>query len=270
MSRRGRGGYQAPTAVIVERPALPSQPRGRGRGRGNRGRRGRGRRGGGRSVPGLNAGMRMGSTSGSVLKIVDSEVLGNVPNTLTAYEFNPGVDGTPRLKQFELVFERYRVLYFNIAYISGSAMNVAGQVEFGVLPGPKEDVVKTADDILRLRPSFFVPAWKSETITLSGLIDSSRFMHCGATGDTGVAFTLYAIASAQNLGKIKVSYAVEFAYPRPFPATATNPAVTMPTVSTMSTVPTTRALSPVSSVCSALSVIDIQGNEQQGDSANIA
>lgn len=89
-------------------------------------------------------------------------------------------------------------------------------MSLGISPGPKLAAVKTSDDILKLKPSFYVPAWRNESLSLGRLIDSQRFMHVGKDDEDGISFTLYVASSANDLGKIQVSYSVQFAYPVPF------------------------------------------------------
>lgn len=196
------------------------QPRGRNRGRGRGGGRGRGRGRGRRPQVGSNPGGQPSSgistRSGSVEFVRDTEILTSVTSTIKTFAFNPSPDELVRLKSREKMFTRYRFRFINIAYKSGSGTNVTGNVAMGIAPGVVNNAVKTMDDILKLRPSFYVPAWKNDSMSVSGLIDSQRFMMCGTNDNDGVSFTLYVMASAADLGMVQVSYGVEFAYPRPF------------------------------------------------------
>lgn len=190
-------------------------PRGRGRRRRGRGGRGRGRgrpqavRTGGQPASGIS------TRSGATVVFQDTEILGAPTGTLQAFQFNPSAPGLVRLEQQEKMYGRYRIKYFNISFKSGSATNVAGNVALGILVGVKNDAVKTQADVLKLKPSFYVPAWKNETMTVGGLIDSQRYMMCGDTTNDGVSFTLY-VYGTKDVGMIQVSYRVEFAYPHPF------------------------------------------------------
>lgn len=188
----------------------PSQRTTRGRARG-RGRRGRGRRGrqGGQPSQGINT---RASTS---IVVRDTEVIGAPTGAIQQIVFNPGCEGTPRLTAFEKMYRRYRMKYCNIAFKSGSGTATAGNVAIGVAVGPPLSVVKSKDLILKLKPSFYVPAWKNESLTLGADIDLSRFMLCGDTSADGVAFTLY-VFGQQDAGMIQVSYEVEFSHPIPF------------------------------------------------------
>lgn len=191
-------------------PQPPQAIRSRGRGRG----RGRGRN---RPQAGMTGGQPSSgiTQSSSNLVIRDTEILGTTTGSLQTFSFNPGVEGTPRLKSFERMYGRYRFNYVNIAYKSGSATNVAGNIAVGVLPGMINTTIKTQDDILRLKPSFYVPIWKNEQLSLNKFIDSQRFMLSGSNDNDGISFTLYVLGT-QSGGMIQVSYQVEFAYPRPF------------------------------------------------------
>lgn len=189
-------------------------PRARGRGRG-RGRRGRGRgRGQARSVGQPNSGI--GTTGSGHITIVDTEVLGAPPTTLTAYQFTPSHSSLPRLSAHAKMYERYKINYFNISFRSGSSTNVAGNISIGVSPGPKLAAVVDQATILKLKPSFYVPAWKNESLSIGKSIDTQKFMHVGRDDEDGISFTLYVKASAANLGMLQVSYSVQFAYPVPF------------------------------------------------------
>lgn len=86
----------------------------------------------------------------------------------------------------------------------------------GVCVGPALTSIKTQEDVMKLRPSFYVPAWKNDSLALGSDIDLSRFMLCDDNTADGVAFTLYVIASSADLGLLQVSYEVEFSQPRPF------------------------------------------------------
>lgn len=182
----------------------PSNPRGRG---------GRRKRGGRTQGSQPRAGV---STSGSSSIVVrDTEVFTLVEAKLMVLAFNPSADVLPRLHAHEKMYTRYRIKYMNIAYKSGSGTSTVGNVSVAVQVGPKNTQVTTAN-ILSLKPSFFVPAWKNDALTLGKDIDSSRYMICGDTTSDGVSFCLYVSPSAANLGVIQVSYEVEFAFPRPF------------------------------------------------------
>lgn len=183
---------------------------GRGRGRGRASKRGQARAAG---QP--NNGIT--TRSGEVVMVQGSEVLTVMGvKTLQVFQFNPSAPSLVRLAAQEKMYARFRIVYFNITYKASSATNVAGRVTFGLHPGPKNDQVLKEEDVMKLRPFVMTPVWKSESIAVGKNIDSQKFMFCGDTTADGVAFTLYAITTADSPGIIMVSYRVEFAYPHPF------------------------------------------------------
>lgn len=195
--------------------ALPRGTRRRGRGRA----RGRGRgRGAGRSqaraVGQPNSGIS--TAGGGKVTVVDTEVLATPTVKLAVFEFNPANAKLSRLTAHAKMYERYRINYFNISYRSGSSTATEGNLAIALAPGTVNSKATDMDTVLKIRPSMFLPAWKNETINVGKLIDSQRFYHANKTDLDGVSFTLYVIASKENLGKIQVSYSVEFAYPVPF------------------------------------------------------
>lgn len=190
----------------------PGPSRGRGRGRRGRGRRGRGARQGGQPPAGV-------STRGQGMSVAtDTEILVSVAQGFKAYVFNPSPPELVRLKAMEQMYTRYRVRYVNVAYKSTSGTATAGSVAVGIAAGPQlpADMVKDATTIMKLRPSFVVPAWKNDSLTIGADIDLGRYMLCGDKTPDGVAFTLYVNSTAADLGMIQVSYRVEFTQPKPF------------------------------------------------------
>lgn len=155
---------------------------------------------------------------GTVITLRDTEMFGvgakaDTPNVLT---FNPHNDSLPRMKATASTYQRFRIKYVNIAYVTASSAATDGSIAFGVAPGPALSVPKRGD-ILKLRPAQMVPVWKSATINLGNQIDSSRYMFVGDTTRDGVAFTLYHAHSCATAdpGYFKVSYEIELAYPHP-------------------------------------------------------
>lgn len=198
-------------------PVNARRARGGGRGRG----RGRGRRPRGGSRAGGQPSAGIQTRSGSSIVIRDTEIIGAIPAgaadklSLTA-QFNPSVSDMPRLAAHAKMYRRYRIKFMNIAYKSGSGTATDGNVALGIEVGPLDPVIKSQSDVLKLRPSFFVPAWKNASITVGKDIDLARFMLAGDSTADGVAFTLYVWSKAANPGVIQVSYEVEFSHPHPF------------------------------------------------------
>lgn len=183
-------------------------PRGNRRGRG-RGRRPQVAKTGGQPSAGVS-----NTRSSTKIVVRDTETFAT-PEKFTAYSFNPSCDKMPRLKQHENMYKRYRIRYMNIAYRSGSGTATEGNISFGIEGGVKDDKV-TAENVMALRPSFFTPAWKNDTMSLGSDIDIARWMICGDATTDGVAFTLYVNPTAAKIGMIQISYEVEFDQPRPF------------------------------------------------------
>lgn len=122
----------------------------------------------------------------------------------------------PRLAKFEDMYERYRFNYVNIAYKSGSGTATTGNVAVGVLSGKVNSNVKDLDTILKLKPAFFVPVWKNDSLTLNKFINGQMTLHTGLSDNDSVAFTLYTYTGTDSPGMLSISYSVEFSFPKPF------------------------------------------------------
>jgi hypothetical protein len=146
---------------------------------------------------------------------VDTEVVGTIKATLTTYQFNPA-GGMARLTAMSKLYRRFRIVSFKFTYASGSGTATTGNLAMGILAGPPITEVKLASDILKLTPSVYVPAWKNATIAVGRNIDSQKWLYTNTADADGVAFTLYAIGSAADLGIIRATYNVQFSYPKPF------------------------------------------------------
>lgn len=181
-------------------------------GRGRRGWGGRGRQG---LPPITNA---MSGPGGAVVVVRDTEFLLQLDGKLQSYQLNPSSPEMVRLAAQEKAYSRYRIRYLNVAYKSLTSTATAGSVSVGVLVGPKSTLVASQNDIMKLRPSFSIPVWKNDTISVGSQIDSSRYMFCGDTTADGIACTIY-VFGTKDAGIVQVSYEVELAYPKPFPAT---------------------------------------------------
>lgn len=199
-----------PYNMNAMRLALPPvTPRARG---GVRQRRGRGR-GGQRPGSQPSAGVNQ-TRAGSVITVRDTEYL-EIKGKFHAYQMNPSTTDFPRLEQMGKMYKRFRFKYCNVAYRSGSGTATAGSVTVGIMSGPQDGNV-TGDRIIKLRPSFFVPAWKNDSLTLGSDIDIQKWLLCDDASADGVAFTIYVNATAESLGLLQVSYEVQFDQPRPF------------------------------------------------------
>lgn len=200
-------------AALPVTPVARGRARGRGRGRGSRRGRGRGRPQVSSRPGSLSSGIS--TASGSTIVIKDTEILGSPTGSLQVFTFNPGPQELVRLKQFESMYNRYRIKYINIAFKSGSSISTSGNVAFGINVGTKLDGVKDQATIMKLRPFVYIPVWKSETLNVGTQIDSQKYMYCGLEDNDSVAFTLY-VFGTKDSGMLQVSYEIEFAYPKPF------------------------------------------------------
>lgn len=180
-------------------PLMPPQP--------SRGRR-RNRR---QRAPAAN----MGAAGSGRIIVTDSELI-DIPETLLTLPLNPASDSLLRLSRYETMYERFRYIKLVVTFEPTSGMATEGSVAFSLLTGPAQAVVKDRATILKCQPARVTPAWKRATIVAGVNLDSQRFLHCGEAGDGGVAATIYCLATAKSLGFLRVSYTVEFAFPRPF------------------------------------------------------
>lgn len=198
---------QPPFQFQQMRQALPRVPqRGRGRGRGRRGRVNR------------STGPGVGVRSTGVVVVRDTEYLGVIKKGLNTFEFNPGPEGLKRLSKQAAMYERYRIISVTVAYKPATSTYNTNVITIGILPGVLNSQVKTANDILAMKPAMQIPVWKGASLTLGRLIDSQRFMHCNTKDDGGMSFCLYTFGTegADQTGSLVVTYHIEFAYPRPF------------------------------------------------------
>lgn len=185
--------------------ALPQQAPARAR----RGSRGRGNRRG-------RGGMAMGAAGSGKITVTDSEIVALADDKLVTMELNPGCAQLPRLAQYETMYERYRITRVTVAYEPLSGAATEGNIAVAILPGPKNSKVVDWASIAKCQPNMMRPAWKPGQIRAGPALDAQRFMHAGVTSEDGVAFTIYAKPSKANIGLLRVTYSVEFAFPRPF------------------------------------------------------
>lgn len=147
----------------------------------------------------------------------DTESFQPVANTLTTLLFNPSAPDLPRLSKIEDMYERYRIIGITVKFVPATATTTTGSLYFAISPGPKNDSVKAASDIIKMRPSRCVAVWQSASISVGQTIDSQRYMHCGRGDTDGIAFTMYYhFGNTVASGNFQVTYNVEFAYPKVF------------------------------------------------------
>lgn len=125
----------------------------------------------------------------------------------TSFPFN-----LKRLGEFSKMYERYQIHTVRIRVLGTAGSAQAGTIAYGVLSGGVEDVIKTADDILALRPSRTHHVSQQSSIVLGHDIQLSKYMRT----DDKSAFTLYSWATVANVAFLEVSYDVTFSSPRPF------------------------------------------------------
>lgn len=104
----------------------------------------------------------------------------------------------------------------NISYKPGVGTATDNNIAIGIAVGPKITSVTDQSTVTKLRPMAYGPGWKAFSLTVGRDIDLSRYMLSGDATADGVAFTLYAYASAASIGLIQVSYKVELSHPIPF------------------------------------------------------
>lgn len=213
---------QGPPPPMRGPPVTPSA-RGGARGRGRRGGR-RGRRGNA-SVAQLSRGLSGVSLSGgSTATFVDAECVGVGDNSsLTVTAFNPGCCQLPRLQYEAAKWTRFRINYINIAFITTSSITDAGSVYVGIVNGVAKEADFPAatryDKVMALRPSFAVPTWKNDSLSLGNNIMPMRTMPVELTAaslslDT-VPFSCIKAVSDKggNKGIMKWSYSITFSHP---------------------------------------------------------
>lgn len=204
-----------------QRPPVTQQARGGPRGRGRGGRRGRRGRGRGSGLGSAMAGLSL--SGGSIATFTDAECVGSGKGEeLRLVPFNPGTCELPRLQYEAKKWTRFKINYINISYITTSSMTDSGSYYVGIVNGlgKKADFeTDPYDKIMALRPSFAIPTWKNDSISLGANIMPVRTMPVETVAtslsiDT-VPFTCVQVASkgADNKGIIKWSYSITFSHP---------------------------------------------------------
>lgn len=195
---RRRAAQLSVAPLLQALPAPPQRRRRRGRGRGR-----------GPGAPSV------GAVGAGRVVVTDSELIA-VPAALIAAEMNPGADILPRLLAHSKIYERYRFIRVVVAYEPLSGMATSGSIAVTLSPGKKNAAIKDMATILKCQPCLARPSWKAGTLRAGARLDAQRWMHSEQADNDGISFTLYAIGSAANLGYLRVTYTVEFAFPHPF------------------------------------------------------
>lgn len=156
------------------------------------------------------AGLVSGPSSSGSVRVRDTEKASfDKASVISALSFPFNLK---RLGEFAKMYERYQIHTVRIRVLGTAGSAQAGTIAYGVLSGGVEDVIKTADDILALRPSRTHHLSQQSSILLGHDIQLSKYMRT----DDKSAFTLYSWATVANVAFLEVSYDVTFSSPRPF------------------------------------------------------
>lgn len=155
-----------------------------------------------------------GPQLGSSVTLRDSEMLPITLDTLVVVKFCPKLTGLTRLDREGDKWTRYIVHSVNISFKAVESTTTAGQITWGILPGPQSSEVTTAATILALRPHAAHAVWKSTTINLGRGIMPQRELYCNDATRDGVAFCLYYLSTVKT-GYFQFSYNISFSYPNP-------------------------------------------------------
>lgn len=156
----------------------------------------------------------MGASGSGSITIRDAEVVALAGDSYI--EFNCTDGDLPRLMRHASAYERFRVISLTVEYVPLVGAATTGSVYVAICPGPKRNEIKDRASVVKVQPLLMTPGWKAGRLVAGRNIDAQRFMHVGKTDADGVAFTIYAFPSAKDLGALKVTYAVQLAFPVPF------------------------------------------------------
>lgn len=198
--------------VIVQR--VQPAPRRR---QAQRAQRGRGSRRGGqsnRSVPQAMQPARGVAANRFGVTLRDTEVIASAKATLQVIEFCPGKTGLTRLDAEASKFTRYQFHSAQVAFKATASTTTSGQITFGILPGAKNDNIKTAGDIMKLRPFRVGAVWKSDSISVPRNVTPQNYLYTNGTGDDDVAFCIY-IYNSEGSGTFAITYNLTLSYPNP-------------------------------------------------------
>lgn len=92
-----------------------------------------------------------------------------------------------------------------------------GSIAVGIMAGAENSDIKDESTLLKLRPFFVGPAWKSQSLNVGANIQSQLLYKTSTKGDDdAVPFTIYITNTAdKTVGYIEVSYLVELSFPKP-------------------------------------------------------
>lgn len=194
---------QIPVYIPTPNPPRAPQPQ-RARGKGRRGR--------GKATPNPR---NMAVSGGSFNIFQDAEIISISDTSNHTIYFTPGKTGLTRLDYEAGKFGRYRILYVNIAYITTSSMTDTGKLSFGIANQLYDTSKYDHGDIVKLRPSHSIATWKNTSINLGPNIMPVQTLNVADESDAGTAFTFVYKSSKANCGNFKISYKIEFSFPRP-------------------------------------------------------
>lgn len=171
---------------------------------------------------------QIGRTAGaSHLLVQDTEILGSpAAGQFYTVPFCPGAisdaGSTPTLSASRLnaeaaKYNKFRLRYVNIAFKSTAATVQTGTIAVGIMAGKEDKSIKDETTILKTRPFFVGPAWKSQSLSVGANVQSQLMFKTSTKGDDdAVPFTIYINNGAdKTVGYIEVSYLVELHFPKP-------------------------------------------------------
>lgn len=156
----------------------------------------------------------MGATGSGNITIEDSEMV-TLPKDGLSIQLNCADASLPRLLAHGKMYERFRIVSLGVDYVPLSGAATEGNVKIAITPGPVRTTI-TAASVIKVQPLLMRAAWKAGSLQAGRNLDAQKFMHVGKTDEDGVAATIYAYPSAENLGVLRVRYTVQFAFPIPF------------------------------------------------------
>lgn len=173
---------------------------------------------------GLSRGMAgLTMSGGSTATFIDAECVGSgTGGEVRIVPFNPGTCQLPRLQYEAAKWSRFKINYINVSYITTSSITDSGSFYLGIVNGVATKEQFAADPytkIMAMRPSFAVPTWKNDSVSLGANIMPVRTMPVEMTAtelsiDT-VPFSCVSSSTkgADNKGIVKWSYSITFSHP---------------------------------------------------------
>lgn len=145
---------------------------------------------------------------------MDTEVLPQTKGLMVCV-FSPGKTGLVRLDAEAGKYNRWSLNRVTISYEPTSAMTNTNTITMGILPGKKDETVKDAAAIMKLRPFIKQAVWKGSSLTVTRSIMPQQYLYCSGDGKDDVAFGLYIFVDDATVGVVKISYDISLTYPKP-------------------------------------------------------